>query len=198
MVTGHSLSDAFRKFPFLCCEIPARRKICCSHRIALDPNWLDHSADLFAEPHHFQRFFDVQIARLTLGVTPIVIVHTICNVRMLLYLTEDQPRSDGMSRSGGNEYRISGMYRNTLQTILRRTLRYRVPKFLHIDAPLQSHHDLRTFSSPHRVPHFRFAAPPGSLLVPRSIIIIRMNLYRKLVFDEQKFHEQRERIVAAL
>ena len=85
----HAPSDAFLKSPFFRYEIPARRKICCRHRISFDSNRLDLAAGLFAELHHFQRFFNVQSSRLSLRVTPIVIVHTICNIRVLLNLTED-------------------------------------------------------------------------------------------------------------
>ena len=94
-----------------------------------------------------------------------------------------------MRSARGNENRISGTHRNVFQAIFRRTLGYRAPEFLHVNAMLKSDHYLGAFASAHRVPHFRFPAAPGSLLMPRSIIIVRMNLHRKLVFHEQKFHE---------
>src|ERR1700735_4076636 len=103
---------------------------------------------------------------------------------MFLDLAEDQSRSDGMSRAGGDKNRISGMYRNVLEAIFRGAVRYGAAEFFQVDTGLESHHDFRTFASPHRVPHFRLAAASGSLLVPRSIIIIRMNLHGKLIFDE--------------
>ena len=139
----------------------------------------------------------MQSSRLPLRVAAIVIVNTIGDVGMFLDLAEDQSRSNRVRCAGGNKNCLSCMHRNVLQTILRRTFGYRAAELLQIHAVLQSHHHFGAFAGSHRIPHLCLAAAPGRLLVPRGIIIIRMNLHGKLIFHKQKFHEERERTVFA-
>src|SRR5580704_16017391 len=79
-----------------------------------------------------------------------------------------------------------------MKTFFRPSLTNRAPEFLAIHARLETHHYCRALARPHGIPDLRFAAPSGGLLMPRSIIIIRMDLHGEFVFDEQKFYQQRE------
>src|SRR5579863_320534 len=65
-------------------------------------------------------------------------------------------------------------------------------KALASDARPQADKHLGMRSSADRIPHFRFSAAASSLLVPRGVFIVRMDLHGKLVFREDEFNQERK------
>src|ERR1700686_595347 len=110
----------------------------------------------------FQRFIDMEFARLTAGVDTAKIIDTIGEVRIFLDFADDRAGTDGVYGTGGDKISIAACYATAKEKAFRVVVRNAVAQFLLSDGSFQAQENFRTGPIGNDGPHFRFAAPPRS------------------------------------
>src|ERR1700719_2753266 len=136
-------------------------------------------------------FFNVQFARIALGVDAMEVVEAIGEVAILLHFTEDHSGANGMRRPGGNVKGVARRDRQAFKKSFEAAGFYSRLKLFSIYFGDQTKQESGARIGGDSVPHFRFADGAGRFVL-RGVSVIGMHLDGKLIGGEKKFHQERK------
>ncbi len=145
-----------------------------------------------AELDHVERLFDVKLARLAVGVVPVIVIDAIGNVGIFLNFADHHVGANGVRHSRGNEEGIARVNFVWLKDILQVMAGERLQEYLPAHSGFQTSQQPRSSLSRSNVPHLSFTAAARRFFVYGGVIIIWVNLDGQFVLREYEFHEERE------
>ena len=144
---------------------------------------------MLAEPDDVHRLVNMQRPCFTRGVAPIVIVHTIGNIRLLLNFAKNETRSNRVNGSRWNKNCVASLRGNPHDEVLDRGVVNRAAERISFHPGFQAKKNFAAGPSRYEIPHFRFAAPAGLLFMLRGIVVVGMNLHGKFVVRENELNK---------